>query len=75
MSSTVEGDVNVLGILGLDGNVRNGYRQIRVHFDIDADATPETVAAIVEQSRRRSSVNDDLTNGTDVGPDVAPAAA
>jgi uncharacterized OsmC-like protein len=76
VSSTVEGDVNVLGILGLDGTVRNGYRQIRVHFDIDADATPETVAAIVEQSRRRSAVYDVLTNGTDVVVDVAadPAA-
>jgi uncharacterized OsmC-like protein len=76
VSSTVEGDVNVLGILGLDGNVRNGYRQIRVLFDIDADATPETVAAIVEQSRRRSAVYDVLTNGTDVVVDVAadPAA-
>jgi uncharacterized OsmC-like protein len=71
VSSTVEGDVNILGILGLDGNVRNGYRQIRVHFDIDADATPETVAAIVEQSRRRSAVYDVLTNGTDVVVDVA----
>lgn len=75
VSSTVEGDVNVLGILGLDGNVRNGYRQIRVHFDIDADATPETVAAIVEQSRRRSAVYDVLTNGTDVVVDVAADAA
>ena len=76
VSSTVEGDVNVLGILGLDGNVRNGYRQIRVHFDIDADATAETVAAIVEQSRRRSAVYDVLTNGTVVVVDVAadPAA-
>ena len=75
VSSTVEGDVNVLGILGLDGTVRNGYRQIRVHFDIDADATPETVAAIVEQSRRRSAVYDVLTNGTDVVVDVAADAA
>ena len=75
VSSTVEGDVNVLGILGLDGNVRNGYRQIRVHFDIDADATPETVAAIVEQSRRRSAVYDVLTNGTDVVVDVAADTA
>ena len=76
VSSTVEGDVNVLGILGLDGTVRNGYRQIRVHFDIDADATAETVAAIVEQSRRRSAVYDVLSNGTDVVVDVAadPAA-
>ena len=70
VSSTVEGDVNILGILGLSGTVRNGYRQIRVHFDIDADATPETVAAIVEQSRRRSAVYDVLINGTDVVVDV-----
>ena len=75
VTSTFEGDVNVLGILGLDGNVRNGYRQIRVHFDIDADATPETVAGIVEQSRRRSAVDDVLAHGTDVVVDVAAGTA
>ena len=51
--STVEGDIDLLGILGLSDDVRNGYRQIRVHFDVEGDASPEELAALVEQSRRR----------------------
>ena len=70
VSSTVEGDIDLLGILGLDSGVRNGYRQIRVSFAIEGDATPEQLAALVEQSRRRSAVYDVLSNGTDVIIDV-----
>ena len=55
---------------GLSDEVRNGYRQIRVSFDIEGDATPEELAALVEQSRRRSAVYDVLVNGTDVVIDV-----
>ena len=70
VSSTVEGDIDLLGILGLSDEVRNGYRQIRVHFDVEGDASPEQLAALVEQSRRRSAVYDVLVNGTDVQIDV-----
>ena len=59
-----------MGILGLSDSVRNGYRQIRVSFDIEGDASPEQLAALVEQSRRRSAVYDVLANGTDVVVDV-----
>ena len=71
VESTVEGDIDLLGVLGLSAEVRNGYRQIRVRFAVDGDATPEQLAALVEQSRRRSAVYDVLTNGTDVAIDVA----
>jgi uncharacterized OsmC-like protein len=66
VSSRVEGDIDLLGIFGLSDSIRNGYRQIRVHFDVDGDASPEELAALVEQSRRRSAVYDALANGTDV---------
>ena len=76
VSSTVEGDIDLLGILGISGEVRNGYRQIRVSFEIEGDASPEQLAALVEQSRRRSAVYDVLVNGTDVVIDVnVPSAA
>jgi len=39
-----------MGILGLSDPVRNGYQQIRVNFEIDGDASPEKLAALVEQS-------------------------
>jgi uncharacterized OsmC-like protein len=71
VSSTVEGDIDLLGILGLSDDVRNGYRQIRVHFDVEGDASPEELAALVERSRRRSAVYDVLANGTDVQIDVS----
>jgi len=73
VSSTVEGDIDLLGILGLSSEVRNGYRQIRVSFVVEGDASPAELAALVEQSRQRSAVYDVLVNGTDVVIDVATA--
>ena len=74
--STVEGDIDLLGILGLSDAVRNGYRQIKVTFEIEGDASAEVLASLVEQSRRRSAVYDVLVNGTDVVIDVTtPTAA
>jgi uncharacterized OsmC-like protein len=71
VTSTVEGDIDLLGILGLSAEVRNGYRQIRVHLDVEGDASPEELDALVERSRLRSAVYDVLTNGTDVSIDVS----
>ena len=70
VTATVEGHMNVLGILGADPDVRNGYRDIRVRFDIDADATREDLEALVAQSQKRSAVFDILTNPTDVVVEV-----
>ena len=71
VTSTVQGDIDLLGIFGLsDGSVRNGYKQIKVTFHIDGDADEATLRRIVEQSRNRSAVYDVLTNGTPVHIDV-----
>jgi uncharacterized OsmC-like protein len=71
VTSTVEGDIDLLGILGLsDGSVRNGYEQIRVTLHLEGDADDETLRRVVEQSRRRSAVYDVLTNATPVVIDV-----
>lgn len=66
VESTVEGDIDLRGILGLSDQARNGYTQIRVHFRITGDATPEKLQEIVAQSQARSAVFDVLTNGTTV---------
>jgi uncharacterized OsmC-like protein len=71
VEASIEGDIDLLGILGLSKTVRNGYEQIRVSFRIDGDASPEVLREIVEQSRSRSAVYDVLTNGVDVTVDVA----
>jgi uncharacterized OsmC-like protein len=70
VTATVEGHMNVLGILGADPEVRNGYRDIRVRFDIDAAASREDIEALVAQSQKRSAVFDILTNPTDVVVEV-----
>jgi uncharacterized OsmC-like protein len=75
VTSTVEGDIDLLGILGLSDTVRNGYRQIRVGFEIEGDASSEELAALVERSRQRSAVYDVLVNGTDVVVDVVTRSA
>jgi len=70
VESTVEGDIDLRGILGLSREVRNGYEQLRVSFKIKGDAPPEKLREIVEQSRARSAVFDVLTNGVPVALSV-----
>ena len=64
--ATLEGDMDLAGVLGIDADVRNGFRSIKVAFDIDADATPDEIAALVAQSQKRSAVFDIVTNPTNV---------
>lgn len=66
IEANVEGDIDLRGILGLSGDVRNGYTQIRVHYTVEGDASPEKLAEIVAQAQARSAVFDVLTNGTSV---------
>lgn len=68
--STVTGDIDLNGILGLNPSVRNGYQKISVHFQISGDAPAEVLKGLIEQSRKRSAVFDILTNGVPVTIDV-----
>jgi uncharacterized OsmC-like protein len=64
--ATLEAGMDLQGILGIDDAVRNGFDGIKVHYDIDADATADEIAALVAQSQKRSAVFDIVTNPTDV---------
>lgn len=66
VTATVEGRMNVLGILGGDPDVRNGFSDVTVRFEIDADASSNQIEALVAQSQKRSAVFDILTNPTTV---------
>ena len=70
VTSTVEGDIDLNGILGLDDQVRNGYEQVTVRFQVKGDAPAEQLAALVEQSRARSAVYDVITNSVPVRIEV-----
>ncbi|BCB78025.1 OsmC family protein [Phytohabitans flavus] len=71
VESTVEGQHDIRGILGVDSDVRNGFNDIKVTFKIDADASPQDIEALVAQSQKRSAVFDALTNPTNVTVEVA----
>ena len=70
VESKLEGQMDIQGILGMDSDVRNGYDDIKVVFDIDADASQEDIEAIVAQSQKRSAVYDALTNPVNVTVEV-----
>jgi uncharacterized OsmC-like protein len=69
VTSTVQGDINLLGILGLSDEVRNGFQQIKVTFALSGD-DPEKLRQVVEQSRMRSAVFDIITNAVPVTIEV-----
>lgn len=66
VKATIEGDMDLQGILGIDDEVRNGFKGIKVTYDIDADASREDIEALVAQSQKRSAVYDIVTNPTNV---------
>ncbi|HSM59394.1 MAG TPA: OsmC family protein [Longimicrobiales bacterium] len=66
VTSTIEGDIDLQGILGMSDEVRNGFENIRINFSIKGDAPAEKLEEIVMQSKNRSAVYDVLTNGVPV---------
>jgi len=66
VKASLEADMDIQGILGIDDDVRNGFGAVRVHFDIRADASEDDIKALVAQSQKRSAVFDVVTNPTSV---------
>ena len=66
VKATIEGGMDIQGILGMDSDVRNGFDGIKVKYKIDADAKREDIEALVAQSQKRSAVYDIVTNPTNV---------
>jgi uncharacterized OsmC-like protein len=75
VESKLEGSMDIQGILGIDSDVRNGYDDIKVTFNIDADASQKEIEAIVAQSQKRSAVYDLVTNPTNVTVEVNSSRA
>ena len=70
VTATLAAGMDIQGILGMDPDVRNGFDGIKVSYDIDADATPDEIKAVVAQSQKRSAVYDILTNPTHITVEV-----
>ncbi len=70
VTATIEGGMDIQGILGIDSDVRNGFDGIKVTYKIDADASEKDIKALVAQSQKRSAVYDIVTNPTNVTVEV-----
>lgn len=73
VTSRIEGDIDLQGVLGMSDEVRNGFENIRIEFTIKGDAPAEKLEQIVLQSKARSAVYDVLTNGVPVQVDIKAA--
>ena len=66
VTAYVEGDIDLLGIFGLDTSVRNGFSGITVRFEIAGDGDSEQLERLVQKAAERSAVYDVITNGTPI---------
>jgi uncharacterized OsmC-like protein len=73
VESTLEGDMDVQGALGLSDEYRNGFEQIRVSFRVKGDAPEEKLREVVDRAQKRSAVFDMVTNGVPVSVDATTA--
>jgi uncharacterized OsmC-like protein len=71
VESTLEGDMDVRGALGISDEVRNGFSRIRVTFRVKGDAPEEKLREVVARAQKRSAVYDMVTNGVPVDVEVA----
>ena len=58
----VEGDLDFRGTLGVDKSAPVGFAEIRLHFDLDSDATDDELAALVRLTERYCVVLQTLVN-------------
>jgi len=70
VESTLTGDMDVRGALGVDSEPRNGFERIGVSFRVSGNAPEEKLREVVERAKKRSAVYDMVTNGVPVAVDV-----
>jgi uncharacterized OsmC-like protein len=73
VESTLEGDMDVQGALGLSDDYRNGFERIRVSFRIAGDAPEEKLREVVARAQQRSAVFDMVAHGVPVTVDATTA--
>jgi uncharacterized OsmC-like protein len=66
VSSTLTGKMDVRGCLGVSEEVRNGFTDIKVHFEVKGDAPEAKLRELIERAQARSVVYDSLRNGVPI---------
>jgi len=70
VESTLTGDMDVRGALGVDDEPRNGFERIGVSFRVTGKAPEDKLREVVERAQKRSAVYDMVTNGVPVAVEV-----
>lgn len=70
-----EGDIDFRGTLAVDRDAPVGFRAIRLTFDIDADADPETLDRLLELTKRYCVVGQTLSQPPGLTMDMSVPAA
>lgn len=66
VTSTVTGNIDVRGVLGIDPDVRKGFSDVCMEVDIDADCDDAAKDALLAGGAKYSAVFDMLSNPTEV---------
>jgi uncharacterized OsmC-like protein len=66
VESTLVGEMDVRGALGVSDEVRNGFERISVSFRVTGEAPEEKLREVVERAKARSAVFDMVSNGVPV---------
>ena len=66
VESTLEGDMDVRGALGISDAYRNGFERVRVNFHIEGEAPAERLQELVNRAQQRSAVFDMVSHGVPV---------
>ena len=56
VESRLEGDIDLRGFLGISEDVSPGYKEIRINFKIDSDASPEQLKELMDFAPKHSPV-------------------
>jgi uncharacterized OsmC-like protein len=75
VTARLEGDLDLRGFLGLSKDVRPGYRNVRMMFDVDADCDDDKKRELVAMGAKYSPVFDMFTNGVPVNCTLASDTA
>lgn len=66
IESTLSGDLDIQGLLGMSEKVRNGYEKIKVTFKVKSDAPEEKIKELVDLAQKRSPVFDIISHPTPI---------
>ena len=70
VESTLEGELDLHGFLGMDEKVRSGYKNISIHLKVTGDVPEETLKELVQVAQARSPVYDMVSNPVPIAVQV-----